>query len=237
MNFIKNLNIDFIDLLPFYERPFRAKFTPSKIWIDLDNYRNDPEGLVHYCKKWRTKVEYRPRGKNKIYETMVAMGGEYDCHDRQMSLYVYETNLKDFKFTDRTWARFKFKFMQVMMHEMIHFMQYDRRFDEPTNYVLPYKKVGKVKVDEERRYLSDFDEIQAYAHCVYLDLKCFHPSKTVKDLSVKSKRSLSHTLSYYLKTFDKDHRNNEAINKLLQQVCKWDSKYQNAKVILKRKGK
>lgn len=236
MNFLQQLKLDFIDLLPFYERPFRAKFIPSKIWDDLDLYKNDSIGLSNYCKKWRTKVQFRKRGRSKLYDKVVAIGGEYDCIDRQMYLQIYELDFDKFKFTENTWNRFKFKFLQVMMHELIHFMQYDRRYDEPTNYILPYRTVGKRAIDNERRYLSDFDEIQAYAHCVYLELKCFHPKRSVQDLSV-NKRSLSNSFSYYLKTFDKDCRNNHAINKLLQQVWKWENKYKNSHLILKRKGK
>jgi hypothetical protein len=105
-------------------------------------------------------------------------------------------------------------------------MQYDRRCDEWSNYVVPYKKVGKLKIDIERRYLSEFDEIQAYAHCIWLDYKMFRPSISVDDLLARSKvKRDSKTLHYILKTFNYDYRNNEAIPKVIQQIGKWDRKY------------
>jgi len=224
MNLIEKLNFDFVDFIPFQERPFRAKFIPSKVWEDLDNYRNDYRGLSNYCKKWRTSVKLYKRSRSKVFDEYIAVAGEYDMEDRRITAIIMDKSFDQFVFTDTTWTRFKFKFIQMMMHELIHFMQFERRDGEFANYYLAYKKTGKLKRDEERRYLSNFDEIQAYAHCIYLDLLYYHPNKTPADLNFK-KRSISPTLSYYLRTFEKDHKNNAALNKLLQQVVKWERKY------------
>jgi hypothetical protein len=227
MKFLEEANFDWLDMLNFFERPFRAKLIPAKVWVDLDKYRNDSKGLSNYVKKWRTRIEFLPcKSKSKIYEKYIAVGGEYDPEKRQCILQIYTLEYKNFKFTDDTWARFKFKLVQVLMHELVHFMQYDRRCDEWSNYVVPYKKVGKLKIDIERRYLSEFDEIQAYAHCIWLDYKMFRPSVSVDDLLARSKvKRDSKTLHYILKTFNYDYRNNEAIPKVIQQVGKWDRKY------------
>lgn len=228
MQFLENINHDWMDMLNFYERPFRAKLIPAKVWKDLDQYKNDQQGLTNYCKKWRCKVEWRKEpSKAKIYETHIALGGEYDTEYRQVILQIYTQKFNSFYFTDDSWKKFKYKFLQVLMHELIHFMQYDRRADEWSYYVLPHKKVGHVKKDKERKYLSEFDEIQAYAHCVYLDFKCFRPNVPIDVLMSRAKnKSDSKTLRYILKTFDYDYKNNAAIPKLMQQIIKWDRKYQ-----------
>lgn len=228
MTFLEEANFNWMDMLNFYERPFRASFVPSKIWQDLDRYRNDSKGLANYFKKWRTRIEWLPqKSKAKYMETHVAVGGEYDPEERQCILQIHTTKYDIFPFTEDSWNKFKFKLLQVEMHELIHFMQYDRRCDEWSNYVVPYKKVGQVKKDAERRYLSEFDEIQAYAHCVLLDYKMFRPKVDVETLVARSKKKRdSKTLHYILKTFDYDYRNNHAIPKLLSQILKWDRKYQ-----------
>ena len=228
MKFLEEANFDWLDMLNFYERPFRAKLIPSKVWLDLDNYRNDSKGLANYVKKWRTRIEFMPeKSKAKVYETYIAIGGEYDAESRQCILQIRTIKYDTFQFTPDSWARFKYKFIQVLMHEMIHFMQYDRRRDEWSNYVVPYKRIGNRKIDEERAYLSEFDEIQAYGHCIWLDYKMFKPNIPVDDLLARSavKRD-SKTLHYILKTFNYDYRNNEAIPKVIQQVSKWNRKYQ-----------
>lgn len=227
MNFLEQSDYDWMDILNFYEKPFRAKLIPSKVWRDLDRYRNDSVGLINYCKKWRTKVEFHEeKSKAKFYHSHVAVGGEYDPEERQCIIQICTTNFDKFQFTEKTWNLFKFKFIQVLMHELIHFMQYDRRYDEWSDYVVPYKHIGHARKDAERRYLSSFDEIQAYAHCIYLDYKMNKPTLSIEDLLSRSNTNKdSKTFNYILRTFDYDYRNNHAIRKIVQQIAKWDRKY------------
>jgi hypothetical protein len=227
MVFLEKLNFDWMELLNFYERPFRAKLIPSKIWRDLDEYENDSVGLSNYFKKWRTKVEFR-QPLRKTMSKYVCVGGEYAPDERQCCIQIYSKDFDKHQFTVKTWDKFKYRVIQTLMHEMIHFMQYDRRYDESSNYVLPHKKVGHSLKDAERKYLSEFDEIQAYAHCVYLDIKTNHPTRelsTLLDMKTLKNRCPSTTLKYILKTFNYDFRNNHAIPKLFQHVLKWDRKY------------
>jgi hypothetical protein len=227
MNYLEKADFDWMDLLNFYERPFRAKLIPAKVWVDLDSYKHDSIGLANYARKWRTKIEWRnEKSKAKWATNYVAIGGEYSPDDRQITLQIYTKKFNNFPFTDKSWSSFKMRFIQTLMHEIIHFMQYDRRGDEWSNYVVPYKKVGIAKKDEQRAYLSEFDEIQAYAHCVYLDFKMRRPNVDIDTLlnRYKTKRDSS-TLHYFLKTFDYDLRNNIATRKIIDQIGKWDRKY------------
>ena len=227
MNYLEKADFDWMDLLNFYERPFRAKLIPAKVWVDLDSYKHDSIGLANYARKWRTKIEWRnEKSKAKWATNYVAIGGEYSPDDRQITLQIYTKKFNNFPFTDKSWSSFKMRFIQTLMHEIIHFMQYDRRGDEWSNYVVPYKKVGIAKKDEQRAYLSEFDEIQAYAHCVYLDFKMRRPKVDISVLlnRYKTKRDSS-TLHYFLKTFDYDLRNNIATRKIIDQIGKWDRKY------------
>ena len=227
MTFLESASFDWMDILNFDEKPFRAKLIPAKVWVDLDSYRNDQIGLSNYVRKWRTKIEWKQeKSKAKWAENYVAIGGEYDPDLRQCSLHIYTTKFNIFPFTDRSWKSFKFRLIQTLMHEMIHFMQFNRRGDEWSTYVVPYKKVGIAKKDAQREYLSEFDEIQAYAHCVYLDFKMRRPKVDISILlnRYKTKRDSS-TLHYFLKTFDYDLRNNIATRKIIDQIGKWDRKY------------
>lgn len=230
MKFLETANFDWMELLNFYEPPFRAKLIPSKVWKDLDSYRGNSWGLANYCKKWRTTIEWRkPPTRAKMYDTYVAIGGEYDPENRRITMQLYTLDFDRHQFTEQSWFKFKYRFIQTLMHEMIHFMQYDRRNDEWSNYVLPHKKVGHAKKDAERRYLSEFDEIQAYAHCIYLDYRTYRPNMSIETLLQRAKKKRdSSTLHYILKTFNYDFKNNHAIPKLMQQIIKWERKYQRA---------
>lgn len=227
MRFLEKSDFNWMELLNFYEPPFRAKLNPSKVWRDLDEYVNDSTGLSNYFKKWKTRLEFREPTK-KAWTKYVYVGGEYSPEDRQCTIQIYTKDFDTHPFTDKVWAKFKYRLIQTLMHELIHFMQYDRRFDEYSNYILPHKKVGHSLKDAERKYLSEFDEIQAYAHCVYMDIKTNHPNTDITkffSISRLKERCPSTTLKYILKTFNYDCRNNHAIPKLFQQILKWDRKY------------
>lgn len=233
MTFLETIQIDFIDILPFYNRPFRSKFIPAKVWLDLDNYKNNPIKLMQYCRKWRTKIEWKQsfsKSRNsKNIDSPLYIGGEYISENRQCIIQIYTQQFELSKFTTKSWDKFKFRLIQTIMHEFVHFMQYDRRNDEPSNYVVSYKKIGEAKVDSERSYLSEFDEIQAYAHCSYLDLKTKKPNVSLDFLLNNCKtRKDSSTLHYFLKTFDYDFKNNMATKKIISQIGKWDRKYNKA---------
>lgn len=232
MRFLETYNSDWMDILNFYERPFRAKLVPAKVWKDLDRYKNDQEGLSNYMRKWRTCLLFvPPPAKSKLWQKYVAVGGEYAPDERQITLHLYASNFNKHPFTEETWKTFKYRLIATLMHELIHFMQFHRRDDNWSNYVVPYKKIGVAKKDAERAYLSEFDEIQAYAHCVYLDFKTFRPNVPIDDLLNRCKKHRdSKTLHYFLKTFNYDFRNNVSPQKIVQQIAKWDRKYSRAKV-------
>ena len=226
MNFLEKADFDWMEMLNFYERPFRAKLIPAKIWRDLDEYENDSVGLSNYFKKWRTKIEWKAPPNKPLWHKYVAIGGEYAPDERQCCIQIYTMRFDEHKFDTVTWNKFKYRIIQTLMHEMIHFMQYDRRYDESSNYVVPYKRIGHSRKDAERRYLSEFDEIQAYAHCVYLDFKMKRPKVPLNILLNRCKKKRdSSTLHYFLKTFDYDFRNNISPQKIIQQISKWDRKY------------
>ena len=227
MKFLQETNFNWMELLNFSEQPFRAKLIPAKVWKDLDNYKNDAVGLANYVKKWRTRLEWLPKTSSKLKsDRYITVGGEYDPHGRQITISVYEMDYNKFHFTSRSWARFKFRFMQTLMHEIIHFMQFDRRDDQWSSYVVPYKKVGDKEQNLCRRYLSNFDEIQAYAHCVYLDFRMFRPTIDINTLLKRHKKKKdSSTLHYFMGTFKYDFKNNPATKKIIQQIGKWDRKY------------
>jgi len=229
MNYIQNLTQDWVGMLNFYERPFRAHYIPAKIWEDLDRYRGDSRGLVNYFKKWRTKVECVPYIP-KIPKPFIAVSGEYGPDERQISLILHSDTFDAHEFSDISWERFKYKVLQTHMHELVHFMQFSRRDDNWGHYMVPYKSVGIAKKDAERKYLSNFDEIQAYAHCVYLDFRMFRPNVELSTLLARCKEKHdSATLHYFMKSFDYNTKDNGAPRKILHQILKWERKYSSYK--------
>ena len=226
MNFLQSINFDFIDLLKFSEKPFKAKFIPSKIWSDLDRYKNDEIGLKQYFRKWRTKVVFKtPKREGKS----IPVGGEHNPDDNQSEIHIWCSNFNTFNFTDRKWDRIKYKIIQVIMHELIHCRQYMGKSQFYMPGKVKYKKTGVKNIDENREYHSNKGEIEAYAHCIYLDFKTF---KVVLSVEQLLNRSFTHkdspTLAGIIKVFNRDFKHNDAIPLLAKNIHKWDRKYTSA---------
>jgi hypothetical protein len=211
-------------MLNFDRRPIRAKFIPCKIWNELDLYKNDIAGLRLYARKWRTKVvEKKPKKADKEF---LPIGGEFNIDDNQIEIHLWSHGFDKFQFSERAWNRTKYKFIQVMMHELIHFKQYYGKSEFYRPGTAPYKKTGVKRIDENREYHSSKDEIEAYAHCIYLDFKCFRSTIPIKTLI---HRSLTHkdsaTLTGIHKVFSKDIKNNDAFFLLAKKILQWQNKY------------
>lgn len=228
MKFIKSLDFDFIELLSFKERPFRAKFIPAKIWDDLDKYKNDSDRLKNYFKKWKIRVLYKEQKKEGRF---VPVGGEYCPIKNYSEIHIYSNNFNKFQFTQNSWDRLKYKIIQVAMHELIHCRQYMGKNEEFEPSTVKFHKTGNSKIDENRHYHSGRDEIEAYAHCIFLDFKVYKPSFSISDLIRRSKTKRdSGTLAGILKVFGKDPRNNQALPLLTRKILTWERKYKRAKV-------
>lgn len=214
-----------MEMLNFDELPFRAKFNPSKIWDDLDRYKNDATGLRNYFKKWRFRIVFY---QEKKPTTKISVGGGYYTDDGQLELDIWtspDTNYNKFNFTDSTWNRFKFRLIQVAMHEIIHCRQYYGKHEDFTKGKVYYRKTGIPKIDDNRDYHAGKDEIEAYAHCVFLDFKMKRPTIPVAELIRHAgKHRVSKNLAGIQKVFQTD-KYNGVIPLLLRKILTWDRKY------------
>ena len=225
MKYLQSLDFDFVDLLNFDDRPFRAKFIPAKIWNDLDKYRNDATGLRNYFKKWRFRITWHYEPKLTKH---VAVGGGYYTDDEYSELDIWcspDTDFDHFVFTDKKWDRFKYRVIQVAMHELIHCKQYYGKREEYCASKVYYKKSGIKKIDDTRDYHAGRDEIEAHAHCVYLDFKTKRPTIPVAELIRNAKTyKVSTNLSGIQKTFRTDTQNG-VIPLLLRKILVWERRY------------
>jgi hypothetical protein len=230
MKFVQNIDFDFVEFLSFKERPFRAKFIPAKVWTDLDKYKNDATGLRNYFKKWRFRIVWHYESKPT---KSIAVGGGYYPDLEFSELDIWTSPLTDYnhhKFTDATWARFKYRVIQVAMHELIHCKQYYGKDEEYCASKVYYSRTGIEKIDNNRDYHAGRDEIEAYAHCVFLDFKTKRPTVPIATLIRYAKTyKVSKNLSGIQRIFRTD-RHNEVVPLLLRKILVWERKYNRAKV-------
>ena len=88
-----------------------------------------------------------------------------------------------------------------------------------------YARTGIKRIDENRAYHAGRDEIEAYAHCVYLDFKMKRPTIPVGDLiRYAGTYKVSKNLTGIQKLFRTD-KYNEVVPLLLRKILTWERKY------------
>jgi len=106
-----------------------------------------------------------------------SFSGFYDMsEDKKYIVLNLSKKHKKFEMNNKMFKDFKFLLSQVIQHESIHQCQWSNRpeFKEPVTVDFRDNGVGMSK-EEERKYLADMDEIDAYGHDIALEIKYFYP--------------------------------------------------------------
>jgi hypothetical protein len=108
---------------------------------------------------------------------MYSFSGFYDMHeDKKFIVLNLSRKHKKFEMNNKMFKDFKFLLSQVIQHESIHQTQWSFRpeFKDPVTVDFRDNGMGMSK-KEERIYLSDMDEIDAYGHDIALEIKHYYP--------------------------------------------------------------
>lgn len=172
--------------------------------------------------QYHVKVNIIPSFKD-IDLDLVVFGGAYDEETDliELDLFVTATENDTIYIPESFLSEFKFKFMQLLMHELIHRNQFISRdgISESRKY-----KVHKNPSDEQD-YLSDCDEIDAYSHDIALEILNFYKNHEKSDIfsNFYKKRKLE-SLSIYKKAF-KNTNWTKIYRKLVKKSYKWVDHY------------
>lgn len=209
--FLANYNGNFVDILGV-DLP---KLVPSILWAKMDMYRNDQVGLKRYLARYHKTVLYTERSKNKEFY----VSGEFAMDEEKMQLFTVRPRY----FSDRAWEDYKFEVILTLMHEYVHFMQWMYHEDK-YEFVLLHKEHSNEKFQEEREYYAAWGEIQAYAHCILIEMKTRNINKpAAKMLTAKRVGYYSPTLKNIRNHFDGfDY----PIRYLYREVLRWEKRYE-----------
>lgn len=140
------------------------------------------------------------------------IGGYYQDFDVVVELSV-STKSKYLVIENDHVDNFLFLLSQVICHELIHYMQ-----DIARNGNMPSMRHSRRYLTDDQKYLSDPDEIQAYAHDVAMELQRHYPNDVLGALRKASKKRKSVSLKYYNKTFG---WTDVTMHRLLSHTYKW----------------
>ena len=112
-----------------------------------------------------------------------------------------------------------FLLSQVIQHESIHQLQYQHR--TCTEVALLEFRDLRGSLNEEREYLSDKDEIDAYGHDMAMEIKFHYPDKNPYDIlrDISKARKIA-SYNYYKKIF-RTTKWNAVKKRLLHKTYNW----------------
>ena len=150
-----------------------------------------------------------------------SISGVYDQDiDVKYIILNFSSTCKTFTLRPEKWKEFKFGISQVCQHESIHQCQWSVRDASLFNC----EKVDFRTEDpseEDKDYLADYDEIDAYGHDIAMEIKFYYPKKdpyeVLKNIS-RYKKIWSY--NYYKKTFKNDDWS-EVKHSLLKKAFRW----------------
>ena len=152
-----------------------------------------------------------------------SFSGFYDMNeDKKYIVLNLSRNHKKFEMNNRMFKDFKFLLSQVIQHESIHQCQWSHRpeFRDPVTVDFRDNGMGMSKEDE-RIYLSDMDEIDAYGHDIALEMKHYYPrTDPMKILRYPSRYKKLTSFFIYNKAF-KGVNWNDIKKRLISKAYNW----------------
>lgn len=121
--------------------------------------------------------------RDELPKRAFAIGGFYEPHRvrQPICIELFVSSRTDTLRCSRKWiANTSFVLFQTLCHELIHKYQYKHR--KPTDPVWVMDFDDCAEMDEQQAYLAEFDEIDAYAHDIALELMFYHPQDPFAEL-------------------------------------------------------
>tara|TARA_E500000318_G_C3494029_1_gene185584 strand:+ start:107 stop:733 length:627 start_codon:yes stop_codon:yes gene_type:complete len=150
--------------------------------------------------KKQHNVEFKIEKYDDFENDAISFSGIYDMFEEKTYIILnvsdHTDNIKVHK-----WEYFKFLLSQCIQHEKIHECQWSfRSCDEPCEK--QWRESDKRDINDERLYLSERDELEAYGHDIALEIKYFYPnSDPMHVLSNINNYKRITSWNYYKKTF------------------------------------
>lgn len=106
-----------------------------------------------------------------------SFGGLYDMYENKKYIILnLSKKHRKFEMCSKTFKDFKFLLSQVIQHESLHQCQWSYRPEEKEPVHVDFRDLGVgSSLKEERKYLSNVDEIEAYGHDIALEIKHYYP--------------------------------------------------------------
>lgn len=163
-------------------------------------------GVLNRAFRKQVPIKFRFETYQDYGKEDYSVSGLYDMDaDVRYVILNFPKSCKTFTVKENKWKEFKFSLSQVCQHESIHQCQWQHRegveFDKEP---LDFRDISGTK-SEEKEYLADVDEIDAYGHDIAMEIKFYYPNENPYAVlkNVHRKKKLW-SYKYYKNTFKGD---------------------------------
>ena len=213
MRYLQTLNYDFNELLGLEGKTF----IPSEVFNK--GIKKDFISLKRYLSKLGITLSYIV--DKKLRKRDVVVSGEFDGETDKIIVYI-STYKGMCNVNYNRYKRIKTvtEIIITVMHELIHRKQYEYRGTLNDKHYL-FNRTGDPKLDEEYEYMSDTDEVPAFAHCAYTELKIQNPNSTIRQ-ALRNRKAKSDVVELY-KSMYKPH--SDTMIEFYKALFRWERLY------------
>lgn len=128
------------------------------------------------------------------------------------------------KWTQKEWSKRRFYFWSYLMHEMVH--RHQDVYRNNGSFARVYRPwAEKQETQDEQTYLGDYDEIEAHAHDVALEMRIWYPDATYREALTQMKQTMlaapfTSTYAVYLRVF-RDAAQHPALPVFHRKIKQW----------------
>jgi len=179
------------------------KFNQIKILAETDKETNIGRPLIG-------AFTYQPNKPEKI---------------AKIEIIIFVPKQRRFSLTKENWEFFRYRFLEIILHELVHRAQYYIGKCRPTT--LMYKPTSDAQLNpklmEEQQYLGEIDEMESYSRdCVEF---WAYTKPDVKLTMAKLKKEFSyetniHSLQYYFDAYNGDKKH-PAVLRFFRKCVEW----------------
>lgn len=170
------------------------------------------------------RVDLQPDAGLEAHQS--AMSGLFDSDIEVRNITIslhFATCVDEFIIDDHNWREFRFQLSQVVQHELLHRSQSERRQHLDNPYTLYYDiKAGRKSDKDQMDYLAEFDEIDAYAHDIAMEIRFNYPGQDpYAILRNIGRRRKVWSWNYYARSFRHSPDWSEVRHRLLKKTYQW----------------
>lgn len=213
MRYLETLNNDFNEMLGLEGKPF----IPSTVFAKCVD--KEFSQLKRYLTRLGINLSFVTDKKLRRQDVIVS--GEYDFEIDKITVFIHTyKGTVGVRYNRYKKIKTVSEIILTVMHELIHRKQFMHRGTLNDKHYI-FSRTGDKNVDEQYEYYSDTDEVPAFAHCAYTELKMNHPELPIGKI-LKMRKKYSSVLDVYKAMYKSD---SDTMVEFYKAIFRWERLY------------